>query len=260
MRGFHGLAFGLTAVAFLSIGGCLTLSTTDNTGGAGGQGGFGETSSGTGLGTSGQPCLTVQDCPPVTTCTTMSCTNGSCKAGEVPPGTQCNGDKVCDGSGSCVECVYNSHCNGTNPTCKANECISCSDGEKNGDETGVDCGGFSCPPCAPTSGGGICRTVQFTVNNKNTTSKIINVCDPNIVLTPYSYNTGSCAGITSAAHWQNITTTRDTWCGKIDDRGEAAYLSKHLLDQKCYCKFYKLFIGIQECDENKNLIGTGSSH
>lgn len=136
----------------------------------------------------------------------------------------------------------------------------CNDGIQNGDETGVDCGGFSCPPCAPTSGGGICRTVQFTVNNKNTTSKIINVCDPNVVLTPYSYNTGSCGGITSAAHWQNITTTRDTWCGKIDDRGEAAYLSKHFFDQKCFCKFYKLFIGIQECDENKNLIGTGSSH
>lgn len=135
----------------------------------------------------------------------------------------------------------------------------CNDGVQNGDETGVDCGGLSCPPCQPTSGGGICRTVQFTVNNKNTTSKIINVCDPNVLLTPYSYNEGSCAGITSAAHWQHVTTTRDTWCGKIADRGEAAYLSKHFFDQKCYCKFYKLFIGIQECDENKNLIGTGKS-
>jgi hypothetical protein len=136
----------------------------------------------------------------------------------------------------------------------------CNDGVQNGDETGVDCGGLSCPPCPPTSGGGICRTVQFTVNNKNTTSKIINVCDPNVVLTPYSYNEGSCANITAAAHWQHITTIRDTWCDKITDRGEAAYLSKHFLDQKCYCKFYKLFIGIQECDENKNLIGTGKSH
>ncbi len=135
----------------------------------------------------------------------------------------------------------------------------CNDGIQNGDETGVDCGGLSCPPCIPISGGGICRTVQFTVNNKNTTSKIINVCDPNVLLTPYSYNASSCAGITSAAHWQHVTTTRDTWCGDIADRGEAAYLSKHLFGKKCYCKFYKLFIGIQECDENKNLVGTGSS-
>ncbi len=148
MREFHGLALGLVAVGFLSIGGCLTLSTTDNTGGAGGQGGFGETSSGMGLGMSGQPCTTVQDCPSVTKCTTMSCNDGSCKAGLVPPGTQCNGDRVCDGSGSCVECVYDSDCNGTNPTCEANECISCSDGEKNGAETGVDCGGPKCAPCS----------------------------------------------------------------------------------------------------------------
>ena len=138
--------------------------------------------------------------------------------------------------------------------------VSCFDGIQNGDETGVDCGGLSCPPCNLTSGGSICRTVQFTVNNKNTTSKIINVCDPNVVLTPYSYNEPSCSGITAAAHWQHITTTRDTWCKNIDDRGEAALLLTSWFGQKCYCKFYKLFIGIQECDENKNLIGSGASH
>lgn len=145
MRAFHGFAMGCIAIGFMSVGGCLTLTTTGNTGG---NGGFGATSSGTGLGSSGAPCQTVQDCPAVMICTTMSCLDGSCVTGLIPVGTQCNGDKVCDGSGSCVECVYDYHCSGNNATCVSNSCISCSDGEKNGDETGIDCGGPDCSPCA----------------------------------------------------------------------------------------------------------------
>lgn len=145
MRAFHGFAIGFIAIGFMSVGGCLTLTTTENTGG---NGGFGTTSSGAGLGSSGEPCQSVQDCPAVTICTTMSCLDGSCVTGLIPNGTQCNGDKVCDGSGSCVECVYDYHCSGNNPTCVNNSCISCSDGVKNGGETGVDCGGADCAPCS----------------------------------------------------------------------------------------------------------------
>lgn len=145
MREFRGFAIGFIAIGFMSVGGCLTLTTTGNTGG---NGGYGATSSGAGLGTSGQPCMTVQDCPAVTTCTTMSCSDGSCVAGLIPKGTQCNGDKVCDGKGSCVECVYDSDCEINNGYCSDNTCVSCSDGEKNGDETGVDCGGPDCAPCS----------------------------------------------------------------------------------------------------------------
>src|SRR5262249_6858804 len=48
-------------------------------------------------------------------------------------------------------CVKDANCTqGTLPSCNVatHTCISCSDGVKNGDETGVDCGGSRCNPCS----------------------------------------------------------------------------------------------------------------
>jgi len=80
------------------------------------------------------------------------CTSEACVAG-IPDypvkaaGTPCMGDKVCNAVGACVTCA------GTNLGCPSGSfcylqqyCFSCNDGVKNGDETGVDCGG-SCPRC-----------------------------------------------------------------------------------------------------------------
>ena len=52
-------------------------------------------------------------------------------------GTPCSDGKVCAGNNDCRSSVC------TGGTCQT---PSCSDGFKNGDEVGIDCGG-SCPPC-----------------------------------------------------------------------------------------------------------------
>lgn len=88
------------------------------------------------------------------------CTDKSCTmAGPMYPpsvkGTMCTSmahpsARVCDGTGACVECTENGDClNGTKPSCDtvSSTCISCSDGQQNGAETGLDCGGGLCPSC-----------------------------------------------------------------------------------------------------------------
>jgi hypothetical protein len=60
-----------------------------------------------------------------------------------------NGGKLCDGQGRCVECLAPEDCQG-DELCEQNHCIPpwCADGQQDHDETGVDCGGGSCPACA----------------------------------------------------------------------------------------------------------------
>lgn len=132
-------------LGLLATCGCLTLSTTEGAG-AGGSGATASSSSGS----SGGECSSVEDCPNVTYCNTMKCTEHKCVAGFVEAGLGCMGDKVCDGQGTCVECVNSNDCESQNGTCVNNQCVSCSDGQQNGDETGVDCGGSKCSPCAMT--------------------------------------------------------------------------------------------------------------
>ena len=84
------------------------------------------------------------------TCTTDGCSAGSPTHTPVTPGTACtgpNGAKVCGPSGVCVECVSGTNC--ASGVCKTNICVAaqCNDAVKNGNETDVDCGGGSCPPC-----------------------------------------------------------------------------------------------------------------
>jgi hypothetical protein len=64
----------------------------------------------------------------------------TCSLGEVASG-------VCNGTGTCVECNDPKNC--TSGVCTANQCAAptCTDGVKNGNETGIDCGGGTCPPC-----------------------------------------------------------------------------------------------------------------
>ncbi|APR85359.1 Hypothetical protein A7982_10708 [Minicystis rosea] len=99
----------------------------------------------------------------------LQCVNDICGPdGPYPAtaaGTPCNegGGKVCSGQGQCVECASNADCAGSSGSCNltTNTCATqCGDGVKNGNETGIDCGG-SCPlKCTGTACGsdGECKT------------------------------------------------------------------------------------------------------
>lgn len=81
------------------------------------------------------------------------CTDDVCMSGVAsnPPtmsGRSCGTTgMLCDGAGACVECLRGSDC--STGVCTAGRCqaASCSDGVRNGTETGIDCGGGMCPLC-----------------------------------------------------------------------------------------------------------------
>ena len=61
-----------------------------------------------------------------------------------------DGGAVCDGKGNCVQCTGDAHC-GANHFCDVDQlvCVDlCVDGEQDGVETDLDCGGGTCSPCA----------------------------------------------------------------------------------------------------------------
>ncbi|MDP1801159.1 MAG: zinc-dependent metalloprotease [Bacteroidota bacterium] len=120
---------------------------------------------------------------------------------------------------------------------------ACNDQIQNGDETGIDCGG-SCPQCIGTTW---CNVLQFKINGQSiNTGKIINVCNSgNITISPFYYP-NTC----TAYYWDVVTITRNTSQG-LPYAYACAYRPLHN-DYKC--KYDRLFISIQECDENKNLI------
>lgn len=59
---------------------------------------------------------------------------------------------LCNGEGACVPCLVDGDCGDATLVCADQRCVpgSCDDGEKNGDEVEVDCGG-SCGRCADGS-------------------------------------------------------------------------------------------------------------
>jgi hypothetical protein len=95
-----------------------------------------------------------------------ACTDDVCAAGVAsnPPtaaGRACGmAGMQCNGAGLCVECVRGSDC--ASGVCMAGRCAMamCTDGIRNGTETGIDCGG-SCPVCPVLVmlGGGSASTV-----------------------------------------------------------------------------------------------------
>jgi len=108
--------------------------------------------SGASSGTGGASCTTPDDCPGAdTTCSTRTCEAGLCGAEYAAADTACteDGGQVCDGDGNCVECNTADQCD------PGEECVNhlcggpgCNNNAQDGDETDVDCGGGSCPPCA----------------------------------------------------------------------------------------------------------------
>ena len=84
-------------------------------------------------------------------CETCACLEGLvCDCTPMPFGQTCS-IGYCDSDGSCVECLDDTDhpCMNAALNCEEKTCVaaSCSDGEINGGETDLDCGG-PCPPCA----------------------------------------------------------------------------------------------------------------
>lgn len=140
--------------------------------------------------------------------------------------------------------------------------VSCSDGIQNGSETGIDCGG-NCPPCnTQGSGGSVCTTIQHTINGRSTIkSNIVNVCANSIVISPYAYT--SCM---NNALW-NVTVIEQ----KVGNNKPCAFagtppgIPKECSTRftplpNCYCTYDRLFLGVRECDENKNSTGAEYAH
>ena len=99
--------------------------------------------------------------------------------------------KVCDGNGVCVECTQNNDCTiGSMPSCdiSTHTCISCSDGIKDGTETGFDCGGI-CPKCDGSGCvlGAECKSAICTDN-----VCCSSVCSGTCFTCGLSGNTGTC--------------------------------------------------------------------
>jgi hypothetical protein len=99
-----------------------------------------------------------------------ACVTEACSSEGVPihglatTGTTCTGKAgahVCDVTGSCVECNQPHDCTASGAYCYKGGCATCADGEQNGDETGVDCGGSHCLEC----NGGPCTTYSDCKSN-----------------------------------------------------------------------------------------------
>ncbi|MBV8761597.1 MAG: proprotein convertase P-domain-containing protein [Deltaproteobacteria bacterium] len=121
--------------------------------------------------------MTINDNDPLddhNDCTADMCSAGSNAPMNVAAGTPCttNGGTVCGSGtkvGTCVGCLSNAQCTG-NAVCDTRNdndtCVSpsCTDMQKDGNETGVDCGG-SCSPCGNGGGctiGGDCTSGYCT--------------------------------------------------------------------------------------------------
>jgi len=80
-------------------------------------------------------------------CTDDVCASGAASNPPTAAGRACGtAGMQCNGAGLCVECVRGSDC--ASGVCAAGRCATamCTDGVRNGTETGVDCGG-ACPAC-----------------------------------------------------------------------------------------------------------------
>ncbi len=176
-------------------GGSTTSSSTSNGTGATGGGG---------TGSGGHTCSGPLDCPDTddNPCTQPDCLNGQCIPGVMPSGTACTDPNnpvadICDGQGHCVECITSVDCPGGGQ-CVLNACVpaSCDDNIISGDETGIDCGGGTCPDCPNGDG---CNVGDDCVSG---------FCD-----TDTGSGGGSPAGLCAACTGNpDCTGVTDTWC------------------------------------------------
>jgi hypothetical protein len=122
------------------------------------------------------PCAATQACLVARDCTSGVCTGGECQAPSCTDGAKngaetgvdCGGG-TCPGCGLGVACAVGSDCE--SGACGGGVCVrpapTCTDGMKDGNETGVDCGGGTCGPCGTgqgCNGGDDCTTGICTGN------------------------------------------------------------------------------------------------
>jgi hypothetical protein len=93
-------------------------------------------------------CLTEDQCPAAPECQAPACSNFRCDVENVLVDTPCSTGK-CDGNGACVECLGNGDCHGSD-VCADGKCLpsNCKNGNEDGLETDIDCGGLVCAKCA----------------------------------------------------------------------------------------------------------------
>ena len=106
---------------------------------------------------SAPPCSSDEDCDKkngyvcdLDTKACVSCKDGTKNGNETD--IDCGGSTVCNACADGKSCENNSDCTSgvcstTDFICLAAVAASCTDGETNGDETDVDCGGGTCPTC-----------------------------------------------------------------------------------------------------------------
>ncbi len=83
-------------------------------------------------------------------------------------------------------------------------------------------------------------SVNFKINNMPTI-KLINVCNNDINLNPMD-------------RWLFTYETSNKLCTNTSNMGQAAYKVYNWLGNRCNCSWLRLFIAVQECDENLNPI------
>ncbi len=98
-------------------------------------------------------CANLDDANP---CTDDTCSNGVARHTPSTIASAC-ATGVCDGQGTCVQCLDDTNCPSGRCSLSTHLCASnasCTDGQRNGTETGVDCGGACAPGHQCTTGGG----------------------------------------------------------------------------------------------------------
>ncbi len=106
-------------------------------------------------------CLAGQLCAGNGDCTTGLCQLARCVEPTCSDGVKNGAETDVDCGGTCAKCAVTKSCMGASDcesnVCDAQRCVaasvpSCTNGQRDGQETDVDCGGpGSCPRCAPTA-------------------------------------------------------------------------------------------------------------
>lgn len=117
-------------------------------------------------GAGGEKTVNIANDAPTYDCFMTTCSAGMEVKTPSPQGTPCNtgGGNSCDDKGKCIECNTDADCAPAGKICdsKSNLCFSCTDNQKNGDESDIDCGGDRCSACVQGKG---CTVIQDCASN-----------------------------------------------------------------------------------------------
>jgi hypothetical protein len=145
-----------------------------------------------------------------TTCRTRTCSAGTCGVTLAMLGTRCTDTPTsfCDGMGNCVECLRGSDC--MSGVCTSGRCQTptCSDGVRNGTETGVDCGGV-CPLCP--------ALLALAGGTSNILAATYDIASGSWVTSPLTGRTVDDIALTITTTGQGVGLVRHTELGSAQD-------------------------------------------